>query len=323
METTIKQKRFGVNRWIVLALILLSFVAIRIAKPVLPFISVAPEKLSTEPIFSLGPLGDVYLTNTLISLLIVFAIVLLLAFGINRSLKSGGLVPKGVSGFMELIYEFFYNSTESAAGKWTKVIIPWFLSIFIVVLIANLFEVIPGVDTVGIMHHAHAGEGNDIASIGGGWSKLLPDKGDYVLTPFVRVLSTDLNFTLAIALISVIMTQVIGVRAQGLGYFSKFINFTTMFKKPFFGFMDFIVGILELISEMAKIISFTFRLFGVMFSGFVLLSLVIAMVPIFVPSLIFFFELFMGVIQAFVFGMLTMVFMAMATKGHGGEEEHH
>lgn len=321
METTIKKRRIGTNRWIILALILLSIVAIRIAKPVLPFISVAPEKLSTKPLFSLGPLGDVYLTNTMIALAIIFVIVLLLTFFINRSLKSGGLEPKGVSGVMEMLYDFIYNSTESAAGKWTGVILPWFLSIFVLVLIANLMELIPGVDTIGLIHHAE-GTGNAIAPIGGNWYKLLPDTGEFVLTPFVRTLSTDLNFTLALALISVIMTQVVGVRAQGIGYFSKFLNFTTMFKKPFFGFMDFLVGLLELISELSKIISFTFRLFGVMFSGFVLLSLVISMVPIFVPSLIFFFELFMGVIQAFVFGMLTMVFMAMATKGHGGEEDH-
>lgn len=94
-------------------------------------------------------------------------------------------------------------------------------------------------------------------------------------------------------------------------------------KKPFFGFMDFLVGILETISEFAKIISFTFRLFGNMFAGFVLMALVMSMLPIFVPSLIAMFEFFIGLIQAFVFGMLTMVFMAQATQGHGGEEAHH
>ncbi len=112
----------------------------------------------------------------------------------------------------------------------------------------------------------------------------------YTLVPFFRTLSTDLNFTLALALISVFMTQVIGVQAQGIRYFSKFLNFTTMFSKPAFGFMDFIVGILELISELAKILSFTFRLFGVMFSGFVLVALVGSMVPIFAPAMIYMFE---------------------------------
>jgi F-type H+-transporting ATPase subunit a len=86
--------------------------------------------------------------------------------------------------------------------------------------------------------------------------------------------------------------------------------------------MDFLVGILETISEFAKILSFTFRLFGNMFAGMVLMALVGVMVPVFVPSMIMMFELFIGLIQAFVFGMLTMVFMAQATQGHASEEEH-
>ncbi|HBA92763.1 MAG TPA: hypothetical protein DCZ08_13810 [Anaerolineaceae bacterium] len=80
---------------------------------------------------------------------------------------------------------------------------------------------------------------------------------------------------------------------------------------------------LETISEFAKILSFAFRLFGNMFAGFVLMALISAMIPIFVPSMISMFEFFIGLIQAFVFGMLTMVFMAQATQGHGGGEEHH
>jgi F-type H+-transporting ATPase subunit a len=86
--------------------------------------------------------------------------------------------------------------------------------------------------------------------------------------------------------------------------------------------MDFLVGILETISELAKVLSFAFRLFGNMFAGMVLLALVGVMIPVFVPSMIMMFELFIGVIQAFVFGLLTMVFMAQATQGHGAEEEH-
>ncbi len=94
-----------------------------------------------------------------------------------------------------------------------------------------------------------------------------------MVTPFLRGPSTDLNFTVALALISVIMTQIIGVQAQGGRYFSKFFNTLTLFKKPFFGAMDFIVGLLETISEFAKILSFSFRLFGVMFSGVVLVAI--------------------------------------------------
>jgi F-type H+-transporting ATPase subunit a len=113
------------------------------------------------------------------------------------------------------------------------------------------------------------------------------------------------------------------VRAQGGRYFSKFFNTTTLFKKPLFGAIDFLVGILETISEFAKIISFTFRLFGNIFAGSVLLFLVGSLVPIFAQSMILMFEFFIGIIQAAVFGMLTMVFMAQATQGHGEHEEAH
>jgi F0F1-type ATP synthase membrane subunit a len=130
------------------------------------------------------------------------------------------------------------------------------------------------------------------------------------------------NFTLALALISVIMTQVIGVRAQGRGYWSKYFNTRRMFKVPFFGAMDFLVGLLEIISELSKILSFTFRLFGNMFAGVVLVAIVVSLLGFItiVPAMLMLFELFVGLIQAFVFGMLTMVFMAQATQGHG--EEH-
>jgi len=171
------------------------------------------------------------------------------------------------------------------------------------------------------LHHAH-GEGHAINGI---W--LLPQKleeGGYILAPFFRGISVDLNFTAALAIISVVMIQVVGIRAQGIGYFSKFFNTRTMFKTPFFGAMDFLVGLLELISELSKILSFAFRLFGNMFAGVVLVAVVASLLGkiSILPAMIMMFELFVGVIQAFVFGMLTMVFMSQATVGHGHEEEH-
>jgi F-type H+-transporting ATPase subunit a len=97
-----------------------------------------------------------------------------------------------------------------------------------------------------------------------------------------------------------------------------------MFKTPFFGAMDFLVGLLELFSEVMKILSFSFRLFFNMFAGIILVAVVAALLGkiTIVSSMLYLFELFVGAIQAFVFGMLTMVFMAMATQGHGHEDEH-
>jgi len=155
---------------------------------------------------------------------------------------------------------------------------------------------------------------------------LLPTKveaGGYILVPFFRGISLDLNFTFALAIISVVMIQVVGFRAQGFGYIGKFFNVRTMFKTPFFGAMDFLVGLLELISELSKILSFAFRLFFNMFAGIILVAVVAFLIGkiTIVSSMLYLFEFFVGIIQAFVFGMLTMVFMAMATQGHGHDEE--
>jgi F-type H+-transporting ATPase subunit a len=204
-------------------------------------------------------------------------------------------------------------------------IFPWFATIMIYVLIANLLKLIPGFESIGVLHPAH-GEGYLTKPLGGVWSMLTPTKveeGGYILAPFFRGISVDLNFTASLAIISVVMIQVVGFRAQGFGYLSKFFNTRRMFKVPFFGAMDFLVGLLELISELSKILSFAFRLFGNMFAGVVLVAIVASLLGFIsiLPAMIMMFELFVGVIQAFVFGMLTMVFMAQATQGHG-EEEH-
>jgi F-type H+-transporting ATPase subunit a len=181
------------------------------------------------------------------------------------------------------------------------------------------------------MHPAH-GEGyltKELGTfLGFRWDLLTPDKveeGGYILAPFFRGISVDLNFTFALAIISFIMIQVAGFRAQGLGYLSKFINTRRMFKVPFFGAMDFLVGLIELFSELMKIISFAFRLFFNMFAGIILVAVVAFLLGkiTIVSSMLYLFELFVGVIQAFVFGMLTMVFMAMATQGHGEEHSEH
>ena len=96
-----------------------------------------------------------------------------------------------------------------------------------------------------------------------------------------------------------------------------------MFTKPIFGVIDFAVGILELVSEFSKIISFSFRLFGNIFAGSVLLFVIGSLVPVLAQSGFLMLEFFVGMIQAIVFGMLTMVFMAQATAGHGHEDEAH
>lgn len=313
------------RRWVVLVLLIAGFILGGIFVPVAPEIVVAPEKLSYTPLFTLPYLGNFYLFNTIPTLIVTLILLVVIAFFVNRSLKRSeqtDLVPRGIGNVFESILEIFYNLTETSAGtKWAKTIFPWFATILIYVLFANLLKLLPGFESIGLIKDASHGGGHATVPIGGGWVILTADAGDKVLYPFFRGISVDLNFTFSLALISVFMIQVIGVRALGLGYFSKFFNTRRMFKVPFFGAMDFLVGLLELISEIAKILSFAFRLFGVMFAGVVLVAIAASLMGGFsiVPAMVLLFELFMGVLQAFVFGMLTMVFMAQATQGHGDE----
>jgi F-type H+-transporting ATPase subunit a len=321
------------RRWVVLVLIILGIFLGGRFIPIQPEITVAPEKLVEEPIWDnfLGFAGPFYLFNTIPTMIGTLIILGVIIYFTNRSLKRSAqtdLVPRGIGNFVEAILEILYNLTESSAGaKYARMIFPWFATIMIYVLFANLLKLIPGFETIGVLHHAH-GEGHEIAPLFGNFSVLTPTivEDGYILAPFVRGISVDLNFTFSLALIAVVMIQVIGFRAQGVAYFSKFWNTRRMFKVPFFGAMDFLVGLIELISEVSKILSFAFRLFGNMFAGVVLLAVVATMLggvlgrfPI-IPAMLYLFELFVGVIQAFVFGMLTMVFMAQATQGHG--EEH-
>jgi len=327
-------KRRPWRRWIVLFLMIAGFILGGIFVPVQPEISVAAEKLIEEPIAEnfLGFAGPLYLVNTLPTLAATIILLALIAFSANRSLKNSlqtDLVPRGIGNAVEAILEALYNLTEGSAGaKWAKAIFPWFATIMIYVLFANLLKLIPGFESIGVIHHAKA-EGHTTQLLGSflgfDWFTLLPAKVEhegFILAPFFRGISVDLNFTAALALISVVFIQVIGFRAQGFGYLGKFFNTRRMFHVPFFGAMDFLVGLLELISELSKILSFAFRLFGNMFAGVVLVAVVAGLLGriSIVPSMLMMFELFVGIIQAFVFGMLTMVFMAQATQGHGGEE---
>lgn len=316
--------RWGVNRWFVFLFVILGIVAARAYPPILPHIQLPAERLSERPIF-----GGLYLTNTLVATLIADLILLLIAFSVYRAVRSGELIPKGLAGAVEALLEAIYNLTESTAGRWARSIFPYFATITLLVLVANWMELIPGVDSIGLLEASE--HGYPTREVLPGVATIVqPEGGEEAeggsaLIPFVRVASTDLNFTLALALISVTMTQVFGARALGAAYFTKFVNVKGIFKRPIFGAIDFAVGLLETVSEISKLLSFSFRLFGNIFAGSVLLFVIGTLVPVFAQSLFLGLEFFVGLIQAFVFGMLTMVFMAQATQGHGehGERDEH
>jgi F0F1-type ATP synthase membrane subunit a len=148
-------------------------------------------------------------------------------------------------------------------------------------------------------------------------AKLVP----WVVLPFVRVPSTDLNMTLALALIAFTLIQFIGFKALGIRYLTKFFAFSTLFKSPLGG-IDAAVGLLELIGDFAKILSFSFRLLGNIFAGSILLFVMSFLVPI-LPWPFFILEFFVGIIQALVFALLTAIFMNLATISHHHDEEEH
>jgi F-type H+-transporting ATPase subunit a len=331
-----KEKRRPWRRWIVLGLMIIGCIlggglaglGITGIPAARPEVTIAAERLREQPLFVLpAPLGPFYLVNTLPTLLITVVLLIVLAFFTNRSLTSSqrtNLVPQGLGNLMEAFFELIYNLTEGSTGaKYAPLIFPWFATIMTYVLFANLLKLVPGFESIGLLHPASPG--HPVQNIGPFVTLMQGEtENGYILVPFLRGISLDLNFTAALALISVVMIQVVGVRAQGIGYFGKFLNVRNLFKVPFFGAMDVLVGLLELISELSKILSFAFRLFFNMFAGIILVAVVASLLGMLtiVPSMLYMFEFFIGIIQAFVFGMLTMVFMAMATQGHANDAEH-
>jgi len=275
----------------------------------------------------------------------------------TRKIRKGtpdAEIPRGAQNIFELIIDMLYGLTKSVAGSKALKIFPWMATIFLFVLFANLTELSPGIESIGFIEKAREGIGYpkvqlipgvytvdqsqpivvNPATVSPAASSVAAEaqqqavvSGEpqeaYQVLPFFRTPTGDINTTLALALITMFMVQVFGVRALGGRYFYKFVNIPEL-KRGGLGIMMFIVGFLELISEVARILSFTFRLLGNIFAGGVLLLVMTYIVPFFVPMPFLGLELFVGFIQALVFAMLALVFMNMAMASHGEHgEEHH
>jgi F-type H+-transporting ATPase subunit a len=243
-------------------------------------ISIAAEKLFTLGTF---PVTNALLIGGLISVLLMIVLGRLM-----RNLKD---VPRGIQGPVEVVFEALLGLVESVTHdrKQALQFFPLIATIFFFVLFSNWAGLLPGLGTVGVY-----GEHN----------------GHHTIIPFLRSTSADLNFTLALSLIVVTVVQLTGIAALGVRkYASKF--FISPFHKPYV--IGTFVGVLELISEIGKTISFTFRLFGNVFAGEVLLTVMLHLVPFFLPLPFLFLEVFVGLIQAVVFAMLTLVFLKTAT----------
>ena len=238
--------------------------------------------LKAQQLFSIGSFN---LTNGLF--LSVFASLVLIIFAVIFRGKIK-LIPGKVQAVVEMGIEGLLGLMESVLGTRdaAEKYLPLVATIFIFILVSNWFGILPGVGS-------------------------LIFKNGNTEVPVFRSPAADLNFTLALAVIAVFMTNFFGIAI--LGFFShvkKFINFSSP--------INFFVGILELLSEVSRIISFSFRLFGNVFAGEVLLIIIFFLLPYVAPVPFMFMEIFVGAIQAFIFAMLTLVFLA----SHTAKTEH-
>jgi len=274
-----------------------------------------PIQIQPEVIFNIFGFP---ITNTLIGTWIsIIALLLVFFFGTRRR----DLIPAGMQNAVEWIVEYLLNLTESVSGKVkAKRFFPLVATFFIFILFCNLLDVFPGVDTIGwvnleALRAAHLSPPTTFFLLG-----QYSDK----LTPWIRAGTSDLNLTLALALVSVIVTQVLGFYTLGAKQqLSKYFNFKAL-RHGFQGPIEFFVGLIELVTEISRILSFSFRLFGNIFAGSAVLAVFAWLLP-FVSDAIFIpLELFVGFVQALIFALLTLVFLEIATTSHeevGDESE--
>ena len=236
--------------------------------------------LKAQQLFTLGSYS---VTNGLLLTLTVSVILICFAFVINRRVN---IIPGRLQSVAEMGVESLLNLMESTLGSASKAqkYFPLVATIFIFILCSNLLGIFPGVGSL--------------------W---MENNGAEV--PLFRSPAADLNFTLAFAVISVLLTNIIGMASVGVfRHLGKFFNFSSP--------INFFIGILELISEIAKIISLSFRLFGNVFAGEVLLAIIFFLAPYFIPLPFMFLEIFVGMIQAFIFAMITLVSISLHTAEH-------
>ncbi|MCK5413728.1 MAG: F0F1 ATP synthase subunit A [Candidatus Pacebacteria bacterium] len=234
-------------------------------------------------------------TNTLIASLMTTVVLVVIVYFATRKVNE---VPKGLQNLFEMIIESLFKMIDDVTGdrKQTYQFFPLVATIFIFIIVSNWLGLLPGFGSIGFHETVSGMHGEEHT----------------VFVSFFRSANSDLNTTLALAMISVFATQIFGILALGVfKYGGKFINFSSP--------ISFFVGILELIGELAKIISFSFRLFGNVFAGEVLLVVIMTLAPFIAPLPFFGLELFVGFIQALVFAMLTLVFLKVAVTAH---EEH-
>jgi len=270
---------------------------------------------AAETIFKIG---NINITNSIFTAFVV--VVLLSFFAIIIGSKLTVEKPTKTQLFLEIVFEGFLDIVKGVLGKATDIAFPILFTFLIFILFSNWFGLLPITGTIGFIHNEEntyeVAENNEthitIFSCLKNRNCIITNRlrveESKEFVPIFRAPTSDVSITAALSLTSVITSNVLGLMFQGIGFVKKYFNFNSI--------TDFFVGILELISEIGKIISFTFRLFGNIFAGEVLL-LVITTISYGLATLPFMaLEVFVGFIQALVFFMLSAVFMSLSVLKH-------
>ncbi len=336
--------RLSRGRLIAGGLIVLAVLGFVFLRGPTPAISIKAETIQT--------VGPVDITNTMLTSWIVVIIMITVVY---LGTRRRDLVPSGFQNMFEAALEAFYNFVVSVAGERNgRRFFPVVATIFFFVLISNWFSLFPMFNVIGLLQeeeHGYVMEKADVGPLPVSWVALSgpgnlsgdtideddPDAHEQFeeakedgkvvgeLIPLFRGPNTDLNTTLALAIVSAIAVESWALASLGLGYGKKFFDFGNLsrglrrldFGLVFKGAIDVFVGFLELVSEMVRLISFTFRLFGNMFAGEVVILMFTFLTPLVFTIVFYGLELFVGIIQAFIFAVLTLVFGMMA-GAHGG-----
>lgn len=246
--------------------------------------------LPAEAVFHIGPVA---ITNTMILGTIGALLMLWMLFHVARKVAKGEKTL--LVSTVQWLFEFLYKSTVdilSGDKALAKRVAPIAITMFFLVLVTYWISILPGVGSIT-------------------WNGVLVFRG----------LPADLNFTFALAIVTIVASQVFAIRQHGF-----FGNIGRYLKNPFKDPIGAFEGLLELVGELSRLIALSFRLFGNAFAGEVLLMVISVLTSYFATlALPFFmgFELFIGFIQAYVFYVLTVIFTSLAVAMHGGHDEKH
>lgn len=245
------------------------------------------SSLAAESIVNVGGFP---ITNTLIATAIVDILLLALTYQIATNVS---IRPGRIQAAVEPAIEGFYSLTQQIAGKYTSSIFPWFMTFFLFIFANNMLGLMPGFGSVGFFE---------------------THEGHKELVPLLRAATSDFNTTLGLATVSIFATHILSIKYNGFReYIQRFISLNPIY---------LFVGLLELISEGTKLFSLSFRLFGNIYAGEVVLATISGLFAFVAPIPFLLLETIVALVQALVFAMLTMVFMSILVTPHSEGGEH-